>query len=75
MARNKESQKERLYTFEEMSKILQVDTRTLMEWVQYHKIPHVRINNDYVRFRMSDIAKWVQKKNELPQKRDKFSFT
>jgi len=74
MAREQETtKKEKLYTFDEMAKMLQVDRRTLMEWVQYHKIPHVRINNDYVRFRMSEIAAWVQKKNK-EQKKDKFNF-
>ena len=68
-----QQKKERLYTFDEMAKMLQVDRRTLIEWVQYHKIPHVRINNDYVRFRMSDIAAWVQKRN-TPQQKEKFNI-
>ncbi|GEM_PF-1664888 len=69
MARKKnEPPKERLYSIPEMSKMIQVDERTLVEWVQYRRIPHVRVDNKLVRFKLSDIAKWVRDKNKPPQK-------
>lgn len=66
MAKNKQEpvKKEKMYTFQEMCQILQVDRRTLLEWVQYHKIPYVRVNEELVRFRMSDIEKWVVEKHK-----------
>ncbi len=69
MARKKnEPPRERLYSIPEMSKMIQVDERTLVEWVQYRRIPHVRVDNKLVRFKLSDIAKWVRDKNKPPQK-------
>ncbi|HOY61772.1 MAG: Helix-turn-helix domain protein [bacterium ADurb.Bin236] len=69
MARKKnEPPKERLYSIPEMSKMIQVDERTLVEWVQYRRIPHVRVDNKLVRFKLSDIAKWVRDKNKPLQK-------
>ncbi|HOC92832.1 MAG TPA: helix-turn-helix domain-containing protein [bacterium] len=69
MARKKnEPPKERLYSIPEMSKMIQVDERTLVEWVQYRRIPHVRVDEKLVRFKLSDIAKWVRDKNKPPQK-------
>ncbi len=70
LKRKKEPPKEKLYTFDEMRTILQVDRRRLMEWVQYRKIPHVRIKGQ-VRFKMSEIAQWMMEKKKPPQK---FSF-
>lgn len=74
MARNKEEavKKEKMYTFEEMCQILQVDRRTLLEWVQYHKIPYVRVNEEHVRFRMSEIEQWVVAKHK--SKKTKFQI-
>lgn len=65
-------EKEKMYSFQEMCQILQVDRRTLLEWVQYHRIPYVRVNEKLVRFRMSDIEKWVVEKNK--HKKQKFQF-
>lgn len=70
LKRKKEPPKEKLYTFDEVCTILQVDRRKLMEWVQYRKIPHIRINGQ-VRFKMSEIARWMMEKQK-PRK--KFSF-
>jgi len=62
-------EREKLYTFDEMCQMLQLDRRTLYEWVQYHKIPYVRVNEELVRFRLSDIAQWVKSKNTQPRKK------
>jgi excisionase family DNA binding protein len=60
--------KERLFTMEEMANILQVEKRMLVEWVQYRRIPYVMVDGSLIRFRMSDIAKWVKDKNRPIQK-------
>ncbi len=60
--------KERLFTIDEMAKILQVEKRILVEWIQYRRIPYVMVDGRYVRFRISDIAKWVREKNKPAQK-------
>jgi excisionase family DNA binding protein len=57
-----EEEKERLFTVDEMCKLLQVDKRTMCDWIQYRKIPYVRLDKKFIRFRMSDIVKWVQRK-------------
>ncbi len=64
----KEPPKERLFTVEEMAKVLQVDKRTLVEWVQFRRIPYVKVDGRFVRFRLSDIAKWVREKNRPQHK-------
>ncbi len=64
----KEPPKERLFTIEEMAKVLQIDKRTLVEWVQFRRIPYVKVDGQYVRFRLSDIAKWVREKNRPQHK-------
>ncbi|MFA6448544.1 MAG: helix-turn-helix domain-containing protein [bacterium] len=61
--KKKEPPRERLFTTDEMAKILQVEKRVLVEWVQYRRIPHVIIDGRNVRFKLSDIAKWVRDKN------------
>jgi excisionase family DNA binding protein len=65
MAKKKtEPQKEKLYTVDEMCKLLQIDRRNLVEWVQYRRIPYVLVNGESVRFKLSDIATWVKHKNK-----------
>ena len=69
MAKKKtEPPKERLFTIDEMAKILEIEKRQLVEWVQFRRIPHVKIDGKYVRFKMSDIAKWIRDKNRPHEK-------
>ena len=69
---NEVQEKERLYTVDEMCKILNVERRTMVDWVQHHKIPHVRVDKDKVRFRMSDISVWLRKQDAT--KRTKYQI-
>lgn len=67
--KTKEPPKEKLYTIDEMAALLEVEKRTLVEWVQYRRIPYIVVNNELVRFRISDIVEWVKsKKKESRQK-------
>jgi len=58
--RKKEQKHEKLYTLDEMAALLQVDRRKIVEWVQYRRIPYVLLNGEKIRFRMTDIAEWVE---------------
>ena len=60
-------QREKLYTIEEMSALLKVDKRKLVEWVQQRRIPYVKVNNELIRFRISEIVEWVKKKQTAPK--------
>lgn len=64
--------KERLYTIDEMCTLLQVERRTLVEWVQFHRIPFIKVDGRIIRFKLSDIARWVKDKNK---EKEKFSLT
>lgn len=65
MARKKKKEKkEHLLTIKEMAALLKVDDRTIVEWIQYRRIPFVRVDGEFIRFRLSDIAKWVQDKQK-----------
>ncbi len=63
-------EKEKLYTVDEVCKMLNVDRRTMVDWVQHHRIPYIRVDKEKVRFRMSDLALWLKKQNAT--KREKF---
>lgn len=61
-------QREKLYTIEEMAALLNVDKRKLVEWVQHRRIPYVKVNNELIRFRVSEIVEWVKKKQNAKKK-------
>ncbi|HOX27800.1 MAG TPA: helix-turn-helix domain-containing protein [bacterium] len=65
-------ERERLFTIDEMSVLLQVDRRKLVEWIQHRRIPFVVVNRDHIRFKMSDIAEWIGTRNKP---KGKFRFT
>lgn len=67
----KEEKPERLFSLEEISKILEIDKAEINRLVQFHKIPFHRIDNKYVRFKMSELVVWVKKHH---QPKDKFKF-
>jgi excisionase family DNA binding protein len=56
----KQEKREKLYTIDEMSALLQVERRKIVEWVQYRRIPYVLVAGEKIRFRISDIAEWVE---------------
>lgn len=58
-------EKEKLLTIKELAKLMKVDKRTLIEWVQYRRIPYVLVDKKFIRFRLSDIADWINKKHIL----------
>lgn len=67
--KHKEEPKEKLYTIDEMAALLDVEKRTLVEWVQYRQIPYIVVNGELVRFRVSEIVEWVKsKKKDTRQK-------
>jgi len=67
-------QREKLYTIEEMAALLQVEKRTLVEWVQYRRIPYVKVDGTMVRFRVSDIVQWVKKNKMKADKIQQFQL-
>lgn len=71
MAKRKRKEKsEQLLTIKEMAALLKVSEKTIVEWVQYRRIPYVRVDGEYIRFRLSDIAEWIkglQKKKRSAQ--------
>ncbi|HOO56870.1 MAG TPA: helix-turn-helix domain-containing protein [bacterium] len=67
-SKNKPEHKEKLYNIDDMAKLLNVDKRILVEWVQYRRIPYVLVNGELIRFRLSEIAKWVKHKNKPEEK-------
>lgn len=71
--KQKEEKHEKLFTVDEMAALLDVEKRQLVEWVQYRRIPYVKVNNTQIRFRVSDIAEWV-KESQKKFIRPKFSL-
>ena len=63
--------KENLLTLKEMAMLMKVEERTLVEWVQYRKIPYILVNKQLIRFRLSDIADWINKKQLQNQLKDR----
>lgn len=70
MKKEETPKREKLLTIKEMAALLQVSERNIVEWIQYRRIPFVKVNNELIRFRVSDIAKWVQdiQKKRRPEK-------
>ena len=60
--------RERMLSVDEMAALLKVEKRELVEWVQYRRIPFVRVNNQYIRFRMSDIVEWIKTSHKEREK-------
>ncbi len=52
---------QRLMTVEEIAEYLQVKPSTIYQWTHTGFIPHVKLGNR-VRFRLSQVDRWVEKK-------------
>lgn len=48
-----------LLTYKQASGFLQIQLGTLYSLVSHRRIPHIRLSNRMVRFRRSDIEKWI----------------
>lgn len=48
-----------LLTYKQASGFLQIQLGTLYSLVSQRRIPHIRLSNRMVRFRRSDIEKWI----------------
>lgn len=51
---------DRLLTCEEVAKLLSLKDLTVRRWTKEGKIPCVRIGGRAVRYRPSDLEKWIQ---------------
>lgn len=52
---------EELLTVKELSELLKISPRTLYDWTHTEFIPHCKFGK-VVRFSVSDIEKWLQKR-------------
>jgi PTS system nitrogen regulatory IIA component len=52
---------QRLMTVDEVADYLQVRPSTIYQWTHQGFIPHVKLGN-LVRFRLSQVDKWVERK-------------
>ena len=52
---------QRLMTVEEIAEYLQVKPSTIYQWTHQRFIPHVKLGNR-VRFRLSQVDRWVEGK-------------
>ena len=52
---------EKLLTPQEMADILSVQLSTIYQWTHQEYIPHIKIGG-LLRFRMTDIANWLDKR-------------
>jgi excisionase family DNA binding protein len=68
-------EKEKLITIKEMAVLMKVDERTLIEWVQHRRIPYVLVDKKFIRFRLSDIADWINKNQLLKTLKEKRKTT
>ena len=57
---------ERLVSIEELSKILGVTKATIYSWTSKNKIPHIKLSRRLLKFRESDILKWIAERSTLP---------
>ncbi|MBI3601865.1 MAG: helix-turn-helix domain-containing protein [Candidatus Omnitrophica bacterium] len=60
---------ERLLKINEVSDMLQVSRKTIYNWVCYGYIPHFKVYNTrghggVLRFRESDLEKWLQRRKQ-----------
>ncbi len=53
---------QKLLTVEEIAEYLQVRPSTIYQWTHQGFIPHVKLGNR-VRFRLSQVDRWVEKKS------------
>ena len=51
---------ERLLTARELAEVLGVSASTVLDWFEAGRLPGFRLNGRAVRFRGSEIAKWLE---------------
>jgi len=54
---------EELLTVDELSKLLKFSTSTIYEWTHKDMIPYYKFGNA-VRFKLSDVEKWLNKRRK-----------
>ena len=57
---------ERLLNIDEVSKLLGVEVSTIYSWTSKKKIPFIRLSGKLVRFRESEIQKWLEERSVDP---------
>ena len=73
-------QMERLIKIDEVSAILQISPKTIYNWVHYGYIPYFKVysaargHGGLIRFRQSDIEKWLQKRKQNGRESFKYSL-
>ena len=64
---------EKLLTIQELSEFIQVSRSTLYEWTHTDFIPHYKLPKG-VRFKMSEIEEWLQKRRHKGRSRYKIQI-
>lgn len=62
--------KHNLMTLEQISTYLSINPKTIRKWVFQRRIPVIRLGEGkrrLLRFRLTDIDKWIEDHNELPR--------
>ncbi|MGB9716421.1 MAG: helix-turn-helix transcriptional regulator [Thermodesulfovibrionales bacterium] len=57
---------ERLFNIEELSKILGITKATIYSWTSKNKIPYIKLSKRLLKFRESDILKWIAERSTYP---------
>ncbi|MGO9379432.1 MAG: helix-turn-helix transcriptional regulator [Dissulfurispiraceae bacterium] len=52
-----------LLTAEDVCRLLVIAPSTLYHWTMQNKIPHVKLSRKMVRFRESEILRWIENKS------------
>jgi excisionase family DNA binding protein len=52
---------EKLLNINDLSEILGVTKATIYSWTSQNKIPHIKIGKRLLKFRESEILKWIEK--------------
>lgn len=50
----------KLITLEQLSELTAVSQKTIRNWIYRREIPFVKLNNRLIRFRCSEIEKWLK---------------
>lgn len=61
----------KLLTAEDVSKLLSIELSTLYNWTYRKKIPHIKLSNKLLRFRLSEIESWIATKAVAPASQDR----
>jgi excisionase family DNA binding protein len=62
---------ERLLAIDEVAQMLGVTKSTIYSWRQQEKIPHVKLGTRCLRFRESDILKWIADHASHPENEER----